>query len=124
MGHYLIRDPRCIAIPGFTDNKHTLSLMPRGRAAQPQPSARSRTTQQPEVPEDGEFFNLNVSGSDSDGPQPARHSRRQAQSTTADADQHINNPTGPTPVQDSKKAADIHHFFERQGDSSVCKVCK
>lgn len=94
--------------------------MPRGRSAQPQPSARSRTTQ-PEVPEDGEFFNLNVSGSDSDGPQPAHHSRRQAQGTTADADQHINNPT---PVQDSKKAADIHHFFERQGDSNICKVCK
>ena len=73
------------------------------------------------------MFDLNVSGSESDETvQPARQPRRRAQDATAGAgatevDQHINDLT---PVQDSKKAADTRHFFERQGDSNICKVCK
>jgi hypothetical protein len=78
----------------------------------------SRTTRQPDeanAPEDGKLFDLNVSGSESDGPvHPACQPCRRAQDATADAgvtevDQQINNLM---PVQDSKKAADTRHFFE------------
>jgi hypothetical protein len=73
------------------------------------------------APEDGEFFNFNVFGSESDGPvQPTRQPHRQAQGAT-EVDQQINDLT---PVQNLKKAGDTCHFFERQGDSNVCKVCK
>jgi len=70
---------------------------------------------------DGEFFDFHVSDSDSEGVgPPARQPRKRAQDAT-EIDQPINDTA---PAQDSKKAADIHHFFERQDDKNVCKVCK
>jgi hypothetical protein len=93
-------------------------------------NTRSRTTRQPDAPNDGpdeEQFDLDVSGSEGDEPVQPAPSRRRAQNITAvagatEVEQHINDPT---PVQDSKKAAaDTRYFFERQGDSNVCKVCK
>jgi hypothetical protein len=64
-------------------------------------------TNEANAPEDGEFFDFNVSGSKSDGPiQPACQPCRQAQDAT-EVDQQINYLT---PVQNSKKAGDTHHF--------------
>jgi hypothetical protein len=86
-------------------------------------NTRSRTTRQTDE-EDGESFDFNdVSGeSDPDEPvQPHRRATAGAGATQAEVDQQINDPT---PVKDSKKAADIHHFFEREGDKNSCKVCK
>jgi hypothetical protein len=72
--------------------------------------------------DNSENFNLDVSGSDSDeaAAQPVRQNKR-AQKAAEPVDQAINDPTPPA---DSKKAADVHHFFERQEDKQVCKVCK
>jgi hypothetical protein len=82
------------------------------------------TNVQPSAPDDGEFFNLDVSGSDRDSEeavQPARQARKRATVAAVPVDQIINDPT---PVQDSKKAADVRYFFERQDDKNVCRVCK
>ena len=76
----------------------------------------------PNAPDDGEYFDLNVSAaSDDEEVRPARQTRPR-NATVTEVDQVINNPT---PVQDLKKgAADVHYFFERQDDKHVCKVCK
>lgn len=76
---------------------------------------------------DGEFFDFNVSDSDSElegvgAPGPARQPRKRVQDAP-EIDQPLN-INDPTPAQDSKRAADIHHFFERQEDKNVCRVCK
>jgi hypothetical protein len=96
-------------------------------------NTRSRigcTTQQPEAnaPEDGKTFDFNISSSKSDeSVQPACQPYRRTQDATIGAgstevDQHINDPT---PAQDLRKAAaNTCHFFERQGDNDICKVCK
>jgi hypothetical protein len=87
-----------------------------------QPSDTTNVQPRASTPDDGEFFNLEVSGSDRDSEeavQPARQARKRA--TVAAVDQLINDPT---PVQDSKKAADVRYFFERQDDKNVCRVCK
>lgn len=78
---------------------------------------------QPNGPDDGEYFNLNVSdGSDDEEVRPACQPRKPKNATVTEVDQVINDPT---PVQDLKKgAADVHYFFERQDDKHVCKVCK
>jgi hypothetical protein len=75
-------------------------------------------------PEDGEFFDLNVSAGsdDEEAGQPARQPRRAKNATVTRVEQVINDPT---PVPDLKKgAADVHYFFERRDDKHVCKVCK
>jgi hypothetical protein len=85
------------------------------------PPATAHT--QPSAPDDGEYFDLNVSAGsdDEEAGQPARQPHR-AKNATVEVDQVINDPT---PVQDTKKgAADIRYFFERQDDKHVCKVCK
>jgi hypothetical protein len=97
-------------------NKHT-NIRSRGTHAQ-----KSQLDQANDAA-DGEFFDFNVSDSDSEGSgvgPPARQPPKRAQDAT-EMDQPLNDTT---PAQDSKKAADIHHFFERQDDKNVCKVCK
>jgi hypothetical protein len=85
-----------------------------------QPNKRTNTrSHQLNAAADGELFDLNVSDS-SDNEETARQPRKRAQDAP-----EINQPLNDTtPAQDSKRAADIHHFFERQDDKNVCKVCK
>lgn len=78
--------------------------------------------------DDGEHFDLNVSGSDSEEEliQRRPHGRRTATQSTAvviePVDQQINDPT----VREKKTAAlDIKYFFESHGDENViCKECR
>jgi hypothetical protein len=96
----------------------------QNRSAIPNTATDQPTNAQPSNPDDGEFFDLNVSGGsdDEDAGQPARQPRGPRHATVTAVDQVINDPT---PVQDLKKgAADVHYFFERQDDKHVCKVCK
>jgi hypothetical protein len=89
-----------------------------------QPSNTTNVQPQASAPDDGEFFNLDVSGSDRDSEeavQPARQAHKRATVVAVPVDQMINDPT---PVQDSKKAADVRYYFERQDDKNVCRVCK
>ena len=74
-------------------------------------------------PDDGEYFNLDVSdGSDDEVSRPACQPHKTKNSTVTEVDLVINDPT---PVQDLKKcAADVHYFFERQDNKHVCKACK
>jgi hypothetical protein len=98
------------------------------RTNRPARSGASTTpTQQVETQAgDGEHFDLNVSGSDSDEEliQRQPHGHRTASSIvpTELVDQQVNNPA----VREKKTAAlDIKYFFGSHGDENVaCKECK
>jgi hypothetical protein len=100
--------------------------------AEPQPDVpvarrppRTRTQASSAALEEGEHFDLNVSGSEDDADQdtqPAHRSSTQARATTARGDSNrINDPTVPSP---SNAALDVHYFFEKVGDQNVCKECR
>ncbi len=76
----------------------------------PTPQPHPRTNMRVSTLQDREHFNLgDVSGSDSDAP------------TTQGGKNVINDPDGPMP---NTAAADIHYFFDKSGDSSVCRECR
>lgn len=78
------------------------------------PTPQPRTNVQASTLQDGELFNLDdasgSSGSDSDA------------SSTQGGKNVINDPDdGPTP---RTAGADIRYFFDKSGDSTVCKECR
>lgn len=104
----------------------------------PRPATRSRRPpdastdpippiQHAQTGDDGEHFDLNVSGSDIDEESAQRQPRGHRTATTSTVpiepvDQQINDPA----VREKKTTAhDIKYFFESHGDEHVvCKECK
>ena len=99
------------------------------RANRPARSTRPVPAQQIQTQtDDGEIFDLNVSGSNSDEDgslQRQPRGRRAPATSTVPAEpvnQQINNPEIPTK---KTTAHDIKYFFESHGDENVaCKECK
>ena len=91
------------------------------------PTRRSRArvqTRTTGAPQDGELFDLDVSGSEDDY-DPARDDHDSDLNPTVekgDTRIHINDPDAvPSP---KGGAGDINYFFDRSGDNVVCKVCR
>jgi hypothetical protein len=110
-----------------------ITIMVKGRPAVAK-QARSRTQTQIDeasAPDDGETFDLNVSGSDSEEGIPARQPHRHVQdgSGATPAEVPVQQINDPTPTQGSKRAAaDVHYFFVRRGpaenEKQICTGCE
>jgi hypothetical protein len=92
----------------------------------PRPSRPAKQTRSGEASDNGEDFNLNVSGGEDSEEELAqrRPAKRGATSkvSTEPVDQHINDPA----IREKKTTAhDIKFFYERHDDNNVaCKECR
>jgi hypothetical protein len=104
-----------------TGAEPTVPIPPIDSAPAQQPRARTQAVPPPE--EQGEYFDLNVAGSDDDE-EPARTQDAAAQEADSDAESDVDDINDPTISKSTTGAADIKHFFKKSKGHRVCRPCR
>lgn len=137
--HFRVTLPITSSIPSYAEfyiNEFRIcrlqgwTMPPRSQAssqqqANPTNIRHSQRRQTQATPPSGEFFDMDVSGSDSDSdaqpPSPSNGGQTTDEPATL-AVNTVNDPMVETVAW--KAAADIHFFFEKVGQAHVCRECR